>query len=67
MTDTERRELTAAELDLVAGGDFYDLLISSVMDATDRLAAHFHPDSGAAGTGNGSGSAMFDVRQNRAG
>jgi hypothetical protein len=69
MINTERRELTAAEIDLVEGGyTLQDCMISgySLMDATNKEAAYFTLLSGSAGTGNSSGSAMYDVRQNRA-
>jgi hypothetical protein len=72
MSNTENRELTAAELDLVAGG-FYALvggivpggaIISSFQTS---LMAPTNGGTGSAGTGNNTGSAMYDVRQNRAG
>jgi hypothetical protein len=65
MTNTERRELTAAEIDLVEGGSLENTLVSNLMDASNKEAAYFTLLSGSAGTGNSGGSAMFDVRQNR--
>ena len=61
MTDNERRELTAAELDLVAGGNtFQDCLISNYF-MTPR-----NGETGSAGTGDNTGSAMYDIRQSKA-
>jgi hypothetical protein len=69
MTKPERRELTAAEIDLVDGGNtLQDFMISgyNLMDATNKEAAYFTLSSGSARTGNNSASAMYDIRQNRA-
>ena len=65
MTNTERQELTAAELDLVTGGVILEN--TQVTSYATNIELWLAVLSGSAGTGNSSGSAMYDVRQNRAG
>ena len=60
MTNNENRELTAAELDLVAGGyDFKDCLISSY------FMAPANGQTASAGTSNTTVSAMHDITQSK--
>jgi hypothetical protein len=59
MTDTERRELTAAELDLVGGGH----TLQNTMISGYSFMAPRNGETGSAG--NDTASAMFDIRQNR--
>jgi hypothetical protein len=65
MTDTERGELTAAELDLASGGyDLQNVLISGVMAPTNEETTS--AGRGNRGNGRGSVSAMYDLTQSRA-
>ena len=59
MTDTERGELTAAELDLASGG----------VNLAECFAGYFmapaNGQTASEGTSNTTVSAMYDIRQNR--
>jgi hypothetical protein len=62
MTDTGRKELTAAELDLVAGG-FLEVTLADCM--ISGFMAPRNGETTSAGTGNDNGSAVYDIRQSK--
>ena len=67
MTNTERRELTAAELDLVVGGVILENVQITSYASFSWSETQTGLLSGSAGPGDNSGSAMYDIRQSRAG
>ena len=62
MKNAKRRELTAAEIDVVGGGGTFENILVSGYNLMD--AAYLALRSGSAGRGNGDVSAMYDIRQN---